>query len=46
MAGKAKQATLAKVATAGTSLSVVEPTLFPKEGEGEGYMDSEDIVRL
>ncbi len=46
VAGKTKQATLAKVATAGTSLSVAEPTLLPKEGEGEGYIDSEDIVRL
>ncbi len=42
--GKAKQAMPAKVTKAGQMLSVAKPTLSPKEGEGEGYMESEDIV--
>ena len=46
-AGKAKQATPAKVATTGTNLSVAKPTLSPKGREREDQMESEeDIVRL
>jgi hypothetical protein len=44
--GKAIQATPAKVANAGKMLLVAKSTLSPKGGEGEGYMESEDMDRF